>query len=234
MKYTDKDFEKVVEKTRKKDGLPNVLFYRHFSIRITKLISKTNITPNQITIIGFIVNLFAAYFLFYRNSSAFLILAIFTLQIGRILDSVDGEIAILKNQCTKFGAWLDGVLDRISEMLILLSLTLHNYLIYNDVTVLFLFLGFYLIVFITTYSSLFSETLFKKNRREINSGFIAKISRFLGIKPSYITWEGSLVTALLTFFIIINQIQILFLILISIVVLFGLIQVYSMIRIIGS
>ncbi|MBL7206656.1 MAG: CDP-alcohol phosphatidyltransferase family protein [Candidatus Aenigmarchaeota archaeon] len=215
-RYTKEDFQRVVETTRKKDGLPNILFYRNFSILITKLVSRTNLTPNQLTVFCLLGNILAAYFLFYRNMLPFLVVGIIMLQVARILDSVDGEIALLKNKCSKFGAWLDGTIDRISEAMILSSLALGTYFIYGNMDIILIFILYYLLSFIGTYAMLFSETLFQKHTRENVSGFIANIAERFKIKPNYLSWEGSLYTVLLTIFILLNRIDILFIILIAI------------------
>ena len=59
-------------------------------------------------------------------------------QLSSILDSCDGEIARLKFLESKFGEWLDRVLDRYGDLFILMGLTFHTYFIHNTLTVFFI------------------------------------------------------------------------------------------------
>lgn len=105
MNLTDEELQKC----RKSLGFIATNFNRRISIRITKQLAKTNVTPNQITVISFFVGIVAAVLLAtgqYLFSRLWLFLsASFT-----DLDCVDGEIARLKKTETRFGDFLDSIL----------------------------------------------------------------------------------------------------------------------------
>lgn len=103
------------------DGLISRYINRGFSIRIfTPLLLKIyrGITPNQVTILSFVVGLVSSlyFFLGYAITGALLI------QLSSILDGCDGEIARLKHMQSKLGDFLDAILDRYADGFILLGI----------------------------------------------------------------------------------------------------------------
>uniref|UniRef100_A0A7V0Z768 CDP-alcohol phosphatidyltransferase family protein n=1 Tax=candidate division WOR-3 bacterium TaxID=2052148 RepID=A0A7V0Z768_UNCW3 len=99
------------------------LYKKIFLLPLVKLLIKLNITPNLITILSFIIALFA--FIAYKNGVFWLggIILFFS----SILDTFDGEIARQTNRVTKFGGFLDSTLDRVNEFLIYLGLFVYYY-----------------------------------------------------------------------------------------------------------
>jgi phosphatidylglycerophosphate synthase len=98
--------------TKADDGL----IARHFDRRISQFISKrlahTNISPNQITLVGMIIGLIGAlllsrpgYWPKFIGSLLFVVCV--------IVDGVDGEVARLKLKESRFGHYLDIVTDNI-------------------------------------------------------------------------------------------------------------------------
>jgi CDP-diacylglycerol--glycerol-3-phosphate 3-phosphatidyltransferase len=77
---------------------------------IVRLLARTSITPNALTVAGFIVTLAAAGLILARNPLAAGIVVI----VAGFFDLIDGS--------TKFGGILDSTLDRLSEAALLLSL----------------------------------------------------------------------------------------------------------------
>ncbi|MHA1229676.1 MAG: CDP-alcohol phosphatidyltransferase family protein [Candidatus Helarchaeota archaeon] len=80
-----------------------------------------NIKPNIITIIGLILACISSlifYFLTYWYISIIYGVSIF---IVGLLDGVDGTVARKMNKITKFGGFLDSVLDRLADSIILIS-----------------------------------------------------------------------------------------------------------------
>ncbi|MCD6467393.1 MAG: CDP-alcohol phosphatidyltransferase family protein [Methanomicrobia archaeon] len=80
------------------DGIISKHINRKVSIRISKILLKTGITPNHVSIITFLIALSAA-FMFLRGN---IILGGILTQLTSIIDGVDGEIARMKNMQTKF------------------------------------------------------------------------------------------------------------------------------------
>jgi len=110
------------------DGIISRHINRKVSIRISKILLKTGITPNHVSIITFLIALSAA-FMFLRGN---IILGGILTQLTSIIDGVDGEIARMKNMQTNFGAYFDSILDRYADALILSSITIFLYLNKND------------------------------------------------------------------------------------------------------
>ena len=100
---------------------------RRISIRITRCLLKTGITPNQVTFISFLAGAAAA-LLFARGEYVSGVLAGILWQIAYLLDLVDGEIARFKNMESKIGAWLDVITDRLEEVLLIFGVTIGVYM----------------------------------------------------------------------------------------------------------
>jgi CDP-diacylglycerol--glycerol-3-phosphate 3-phosphatidyltransferase len=85
---------------------------------IVSLVAKTPLTPNIITLIGFIITIGAGVLVVTEH---FLAAGIIVLVAG-LFDMLDGALARMTNKTTRFGAILDSTLDRISEAILLISL----------------------------------------------------------------------------------------------------------------
>ena len=97
----------------------------HVSERITGpivgLLSHTGVTPNQLSILGFLGNLGAAVL---AARGEFLQAGVLML-VFSALDLLDGALARATGRATKFGAVLDSSLDRLSEAAVLGGLTFY-------------------------------------------------------------------------------------------------------------
>ena len=116
--YTAADFKASKPEVM---GLVEVLFNRRFSTLLTRLLVRTRLTPNQVTVLSFLVLLPGAYLLSTGERIA-LIGAGLLIQLSFTLDCCDGELARLRGLSSPFGAWLDGLLDRIAELVLCLAL----------------------------------------------------------------------------------------------------------------
>ena len=74
--------------------------------------------PNHLTVIGLVVSFFAAsaFIAGHLRSAAFLLIA------AGLCDLLDGALARASGQVTAFGAFLDSVIDRYSDLLVLLGI----------------------------------------------------------------------------------------------------------------
>jgi CDP-diacylglycerol--glycerol-3-phosphate 3-phosphatidyltransferase len=88
---------------------------RNLAYRITnpivRILSKSGITPNTLTLINLALNIVAAYVV---ATGDFLPGGVLVLVSG-LFDLLDGALARFIKQTTKFGAILDSTVDRISE-----------------------------------------------------------------------------------------------------------------------
>jgi len=83
-------------------------------LKIASVMVRLGLRPNIISVLGFLTMIFPAYFF----SSGNFILAGFLLLVLSPLDALDGATARLLKNTTKFGSFIDSVLDRLSEFLI--------------------------------------------------------------------------------------------------------------------
>jgi len=85
---------------------------------LVRLLAKTRLTPNTITIIGFLLSVGAAVLVAF----GYLFAAGWVVLVAGLCDMLDGALARLTNRVTRFGAVLDSTLDRLAEAAILLGL----------------------------------------------------------------------------------------------------------------
>src|SRR5262249_20972213 len=99
------------------DGLISRTINRPISLAMSSLFVETPITPNQLTILTFVVALVAAALM----TQGHFFLGACVMQFSSILDGCDGEVARLKYQSSRLGGWLDTILDDVSNQIFLLS-----------------------------------------------------------------------------------------------------------------
>jgi len=97
------------------------------------ILAKSGMTPNMVTLAGLILTIFSCiYFLLFKNSFWF---GIF-LAISFIFDYLDGAVARVANLSTKFGSYLDAVIDRYQEVMVYFTIGIvTDFWIYVFITV---------------------------------------------------------------------------------------------------
>jgi phosphatidylglycerophosphate synthase len=100
---------------------------RRLSEPIVSLFMKTPITPNQMTVGRFLFLMIPALILFGKGDHLSNIVAIIFCALFSFFDFVDGGLARRKKMMTELGAWLDPILEAISQNLILFAVTLGAY-----------------------------------------------------------------------------------------------------------
>jgi archaetidylinositol phosphate synthase len=85
-----------------------------------KIAHKLGLTPNKISIIGFILSLASAfaYVVVSMHYALFLVLAVVFMLASGFCDTLDGVVARTFNQSSAFGAFFDSVLDRYADVVI--------------------------------------------------------------------------------------------------------------------
>ena len=81
-------------------------------------IGRSGVTPNQITLLGVVVQAFVSYLIVVDRLAE----AGFVLIAAALLDTVDGAVAKARGLTTKFGAFLDSTMDRLSDALVFLPI----------------------------------------------------------------------------------------------------------------
>ncbi len=107
--------------TKSADGWVSRHINRKISSRIfTPLCLKVypQITPNQVSVVGFLVALVSSLCFFLGQAVAGAVL----LQLASILDGSDGEVARLKHLQSQMGDYLDAVMDRYADSLMFAGL----------------------------------------------------------------------------------------------------------------
>lgn len=98
-----------------------LLLSRSFETPIVNLLSRIGVTPNQLTVLGLLVSIGAA---FLATQGHFLEAGI-TLAMAGILDLLDGGLARATGKSSSQGALLDSLADRISEIALLLGILIY-------------------------------------------------------------------------------------------------------------
>jgi phosphatidylglycerophosphate synthase len=106
------------------DGPVSTYLNRPLSTLLSRVVSRYPVSPNQISLVSFLASAAAAG-LFAVGSYPTLIAGGVVAQFASILDGSDGEVARLKYQSSEYGGWLDSVLDRYADALLLFGLTWH-------------------------------------------------------------------------------------------------------------
>jgi CDP-L-myo-inositol myo-inositolphosphotransferase len=179
--WVDIDNERMLKKAekmlltslRKQSDGPIMRFVnRPISTRITRYLYKSSLTPNQISLISLLFAIFGACF-FLLGGYINLVFGAFLAQTSSVIDGIDGEIARLKFQETKFGIWFDAVLDRYSDAFLLFSLTIYVYLHLPQINVIFVTLiGFFAIIgtFMNSYTAVKFEDFDKLRGKDFPIG----------------------------------------------------------------
>ncbi|NOZ00678.1 MAG: DUF4202 family protein [Deltaproteobacteria bacterium] len=148
------------------DGPISRYLNRPVSLLITRYLSKTRITPNQITFFSFLLSVAGAIF-FMLGGYPNLVVGAVLAHASSVVDGCDGEIARLKHRVTVYGGWFDAVLDRYADAFLLFGLTWHVWLVYNAPWVFGI--GFLAIIgsFVNSYTADKYDGLMKKRLNQI-------------------------------------------------------------------
>lgn len=132
-------YKKIVAKPTVNEIYYN-FFTRYVSAYLTGIISKTNISPNFISYIMFLIGV-AAVYLLSLNSSISILFSSLLFIIHNILDTVDGDLARLKSQTSKFGKFIDVITHAIINPSIFFALYF-RFKGETDYELFFVFCGF--------------------------------------------------------------------------------------------
>jgi CDP-diacylglycerol--glycerol-3-phosphate 3-phosphatidyltransferase len=88
---------------------------------LVRLLTLSGVHPNALTVIGLVVNGVAAWIL---AQGEFLYAGLVIL-CAAVFDLTDGAVARNANKVTRFGAFLDSVMDRYSDLILLTGLLVH-------------------------------------------------------------------------------------------------------------
>ena len=98
-------------------------YFKGLSKNLGQIFSKFPLSPNQWTISSLFLAIILVYFLINQNFLISFVVCIFTISV----DMVDGAVARATNKVTKFGAYLDTIIDRFIEFFIIFGLLFVDY-----------------------------------------------------------------------------------------------------------
>ncbi len=102
------------------DGFISKYINRKLSEPAARILSRTRLTPNQVSWGAFGIALLSFIsFILGQN-----IIGGLLAQLSSIVDGIDGSLARLKDMSSVFGGFLDSVLDRYADILIVLGMVL--------------------------------------------------------------------------------------------------------------
>ncbi len=175
-----------------------------FTVKVGIVFSKLGLSPNQWTLISLIPTFIALYFLIKESFLAAAILFI----VASFIDIVDGSVAKVTGRVTKFGGYLDNIVDRYVEGIIIFGLlfaSLPNLVIsgftipISALIVIYLFGGM-----MTTYTKAAAKER-EIVEKEMRGGLLERAERliilFVGIllaifDPLYLTYVIALLAVL--------------------------------------
>lgn len=173
--------------------------FQGFSVKIGIAFARLRLSPNQWTLFSLVPILIALYFLIREQ---FLLAALFFI-ISSFLDLVDGSVARVTGQVTKLGAYLDTIVDRYIEGIIIFGLlfaSLPNWVFPVQAWIFLYFFG----ALMTTYAKAAAR---EKDlvEKELKGGLLERAERliilFVGILLAYynrlyLTWVLALLAVL--------------------------------------
>lgn len=119
---------KIKDLVKKEDPIYGHYVAQPLGAIIAKFVSAWPISPNIITLLS-LISAVGSSALFINNH---LLLGVVFLNFALILDCTDGQLAKIKNQGSKLGAYLDSFFDRLKDGLVVFGLALGNYMYYRD------------------------------------------------------------------------------------------------------
>lgn len=98
-------------------------FTRPLASVIARLVFRTPVTPNHLTLVSLLLGIAAAA-AYLGGRHAWFVLAGILVQMSSIFDCADGMLARSRDACTRYGAYLDLFCDRVVDFLFLAGITL--------------------------------------------------------------------------------------------------------------
>jgi len=132
----------VYKRTKKTPDLFwNLYVCRPVAAVLVALVSPTKLTPNQITLLSYVVAMAAAAMLVAWPGYTGLVAAVIVYELSYVLDCADGMLARWRGIQSKQGHLLDFLMDELKAFAILATASVRLYLERGDVNFLFLGLG---------------------------------------------------------------------------------------------
>lgn len=115
------------EQQKRKDADFSVVLMRRVATFVAQSLVKTSITPNQVTILTFVIFVPLIFYSLIQGTYINNLIALFLIFGYSFFDLVDGLLARMKSLESKLGRWLDGSLGTIYQNLLFCSITIGVY-----------------------------------------------------------------------------------------------------------
>ena len=158
------NYKQVKSKTpdERKLNLISYYLFRPLGFALTAFIINTKITPNQVTLLNFVITSISLFLIYISNFDQIIFLFGFILYFfSHLVDNVDGSLARAKMQTSNYGRILDTVSDKFFDMLFIFLITIKLESIFHIYLMILFFLLNWSQVYINTLIK-----LFKKNKDE--------------------------------------------------------------------
>ena len=139
-------------------------FNRPISIAISKMLVRTRISPNQVTLLNLAIGLLASLTVAFGDYWSVLLGALL-LKANSILDGVDGELARIRLQSSLLGEWLDTLSDDLKNLTFAAGIGYGAWRIRGDDLWLWITVG--AMIAFTLYSLIYYTKLIRMNRGDI-------------------------------------------------------------------
>jgi phosphatidylglycerophosphate synthase len=116
---------RLVRSLRKSaDGIMAKALNRRLSLPLTGLLCRTRVHPNHVTLFALACAL-AGGFVLARPGYLAAVVGMLLVELGSIVDGIDGELARLRFQFSRAGQWLDTVVDDVANVAYITGVTVH-------------------------------------------------------------------------------------------------------------
>ncbi len=144
---------------------------------VAAFINRFGIPPNVVTIFGLVGNILGAFFI---ATGQVTVGGIIVMLMGPI-DALDGTMARLRGESTRFGAFVDSVTDRYSELVILGGLLVYYLQQQNPLAIALIYLAAAGSVMVS-YVKARGESL----GFEVKIGVLTRVERYLVLAPALV------------------------------------------------
>ncbi len=144
---------------------------------MAELLAKSNVHPNVITIFSFLITSTGVIWIFLKKP----LVAFIWLLLSAPLDALDGYVARISGKVSKFGAFLDSTLDRVTDSLLFLSLIL----VFANNMFSFFFLSLSLV---SSYLISYTRARVEGLGGNLTEGLMSRYPRFAGFLIMILVW----------------------------------------------
>ena len=167
-------------------------FYRIISKKIVNKIEHTNITPNHLSCVSFFLIVIAIPFIIFSSNNYFNLIIFTLINISLVMDCADGDLAKKKKMQTNFGAHLDCTLDRLTDNIFIITISISSFL--NENNEIYLIYGLIFVGFRFCIDNVYFSILIflPKTIMETRKNFLMNFIEYFIFTRTFMLFVGSL------------------------------------------